>query len=124
MGGYQQVLTEQAGFVPGPSDQVVGASGAIVIQPGVQLIVNAGVAALTLTQPKAGPPDQGGQDGLTMQFISTTAEAHTITTSAHGINGTDDTATFGGAIGDSITFKAFNGIWLAIALNGVVLSEV
>ncbi|HYC54519.1 MAG TPA: hypothetical protein VEL28_06255 [Candidatus Binatia bacterium] len=79
------------------------------------LLTKAGVLALTLAAPSA------AIDGYTISFIARTANAHTLTYSAGFSGGTtsNDVATFGGAVGDSLTVKAINGTWAPIATNGV-----
>ena len=64
------------------------ASGAITVEPSVVKITKAGVAALTLATTAT--------DDVEIQFISTTAYAHTITASIEdGVTGgTKTTATF------------------------------
>jgi len=81
------------------------------------LMTKAGVLALTLAAPTA------AIDGYEVTFIARTANAHTVTHTA-GFSGdttASDVATFGGAIGDSMTIKAVNGTWLATALKGVTI---
>jgi hypothetical protein len=96
-------------------------SGAVTA-PGLVMITDASAAALTMAAPIAGAPSAGGQDGMTISFISTTAAAHTVTTPANKINGSLHIATFAAAIGNAITFRAFNGIWYSTTNVGVTLS--
>jgi hypothetical protein len=124
MGGYTRLLNEQAGFVPGGQDQDIPANGAIAIKPGLVLLSKSTAGAYTLAAPVAGPQDQGGQDGITMQIVASTAEAHVVTTPALAFNGVDDTATYGGAIGDSMEITSNGGIWIVRNLNGVTLTAV
>jgi hypothetical protein len=100
------------------------AAGAILPAGGKAYLKTGTAGAFTLAQPLSGPQNAGGQDGATLRITALDAEAYTVTTAADGINGADDTATFGGAIGDSITLEAFAGVWLAVVLTGVTLSEV
>lgn len=91
--------------------QVMANSGAVVIKESTVVITKAGVAALTIADPTTGV-----HDGLEMTFISSTAQAHTLSNAAgSGFNsggaGTD-VGTFGGAIGDGITIIAYAGKWL------------
>lgn len=91
----------------------VTADGAITI-PSVSttyFLNKAGVAALTLANPTAGT-----HDNVTLTFISTTAQAHTVSNAAgSGFFSTGgsgkDVATFGGAIGDGFACVAYNGKW-------------
>lgn len=98
------------------------ASGAVSIPGGTVFITASGAAALTLAAPIAGPASSGGHDGLSISFISTTAEDHTVTTPANAINGSKHVGTFGGAIGDGFTLTAYNGVWYVSWNNGVTLS--
>lgn len=104
--------------------QVAAVNGAITIVTGKVLITKAGVAALTLAQPIAGSASAGGHDGAVLTIISTTANAHTVTTAANGINGSSDTATFSGTLPNAFSLTAYNGKWYSGALTGVTLSEV
>jgi hypothetical protein len=120
-----------------PSLNATGVVGGIVQQPvaaysqdgavkqfGLGVITKAGVAALTLGLPIAGPQASGGQDGLTIQLVDTTGHAHTVTTTATKINGADDKATFDGTVGTTLTLFAYNGAWYAAAQSGISFSEV
>jgi hypothetical protein len=124
MGGYTQALNQQAGFVPGGSNQDIPADGAIALKPGTVILSKGTAGAYTLALPTAGTPDEGGQDGLEIQILSNTAEAHVVTTSANGYNGADDTATFAAAIGNGFTVKANGGIWIVSASKNVTFTEV
>lgn len=89
---------------------VYGASGAVTIRRGLNVITKGGVAALTLADPTSGT-----HDGLTMRFISSTAQAHTLDNSAgSGFNaggGGADVGTWGGAKGDGLEITAYQGVW-------------
>jgi hypothetical protein len=67
---------------------------------------------LTLAAPTAGT-----DDGVLLQFFSTTAEAHTITTPAAGdirdgnTSDHDTVMTFNAHIGASCMLQAYNGVW-------------
>lgn len=100
--------------------QVMAASAAVVVKPSTVIITKAGVAALTLVDPTTGV-----HDGLEMHFISSTAQAHTLSNAAGsgfnaGGSGTD-VGTFGGAIGDNIWIVAYAGKWLVKAKTNVTL---
>jgi hypothetical protein len=98
-------------------------AGAIAL--GGKAYLKTGTAgAFTLAAPLAGAQSAGGNDGMVMKITALDAEAYVVTCATDSINGNKDTATFGGAIGDSITLEAFGGAWLATGLNGVTLSEV
>jgi hypothetical protein len=77
---------------------------------------------MTLGQPAPGPQIKNGSDGATMKIIAIDAFRYTVKTGVKGINGEVDLVTFGGKIGDSITFDAFDGLWYVSAANGVALS--
>jgi hypothetical protein len=86
-------------------------AGAISFTHGKVIITAAGVAALTLANPTAGSPANGGNDGQELKIIDQSGHAHTVTTGANGINGSHHIATSGGAAGDAITFTAYQGAW-------------
>lgn len=117
--------------VPGPAAgsaspdyfSVLTASGAVAV-PLVNttfFITKAGVAALTLVDPTATI-----HDGVTLCFISATAQAHTLSNAAgSGFNAggaASDVGTFGGAIGDGIVCTAYQGKWLVISKTNVTLA--
>ena len=106
--------------VPTPNgvQATISSNGAATIADGITLIGGSGATAVTLAQPVAGE-----QDGITMKFCAISAQAHTITTSADGINGVGDTITFGGAIGDCVVLQAEGGVWYEVGGVGVVLTE-
>jgi hypothetical protein len=98
-------------------------AGAII--PGGKVFLKTGTAgAFTLPQPIPGAQLNGGNDGMVTKIIALDAEAYVITTSANGINGNKDTATWTAAVGNNMTLEAFNGVWLATGLVGVALTEV
>jgi hypothetical protein len=86
--------------------------------PGNILVTSAGINAMTLVAPLAGPQQNGGDDGKTIFVVAATAQAHTITTPANAILGSKHLATFAAAAGNNITLTAMNGVW---ALNGAAL---
>lgn len=101
----------------------VTADGAITI-PSVNTvfaITKAGVAAMTLADPTSGT-----DDGLIVQFVATTANAHTLDNSAgSGFNGGgagSDIGTFGGAVGDNIRLLAYGGVWHVLSSVNVTLA--
>lgn len=104
---------------------ISAASGAIT--PGVEevFLTRAGVSALTLRLPVAGTVglNAAGEDGFTSLTITdTTGNAHTVTTPALGLNGTNHIATFNGTKGSTITLIPFNGSWWVKCSTGVTLS--
>lgn len=84
-------------------------------------VTKAGVAALTVVDPTSGV-----HDGVRLKFISSTAQAHTLSNAAgSGFNagGTStDIGTFGGAIGDNIIIEAYGGKWLVQSKVNVTLA--
>lgn len=91
----------------------VSADGAITIPAynKTHFITKAGVAALTIADPTATT-----HDGVTLTFLSTTANAHTLSNAAgsgffSSGGASKDIATFGGAIDDGITIIAYQGKW-------------
>lgn len=91
----------------------ITADGAITItaQSKTYFITKAGVAAETIVDPTATT-----HDGVTLTFISATANAHTLDNSAgsgffSSGGASKDVATFGGAIGDGFTIIAYQGKW-------------
>lgn len=92
-------------------------SGAIGIVRGTAFITKAGVAVMTLALPAVGT-----DDGKTLAIISTSANAHTITTPATGINGALHIVTFAANIGSAIELKAYQGSWYTVSNIGATLS--
>lgn len=92
------------------------ADGAITLKNGVVFITKAGVAALTLAD-----PTDVTDDGKVLNFISKTANAHTVTI-AGGLNGAGsgaDVGTFGAAVGNRFSVIAHGGKWhsFGVAVN-------
>lgn len=113
-----------AGNVVGGVLETVGAiaaSGAVSV-PGYSrtfFITKAGVAAMTIADPTATT-----HDGLRLTFVSTTAQAHTLTnTTGFGAGGASlDVATWGGAIGDTMVIVAYQGKWYVESTRNVTLA--
>jgi len=98
---------------------VLSASGAIPVNvPGRYLITKAGVAALTLAAPAT------ADDGMRLQIISNTANAHTITATGLYQDGAGhvNLATFAAQIGASLTLMALGGKWFVLGTQGVTMS--
>ncbi len=100
------------------------ASGAIAIPAApvlaVRSLLSAGPLSMTLALPSA------GQEGTVMIITAETAQAHVVLAAGgdNAFNNVDlDTATFGGAIGDSMVLVAINGHWNVVTLTNVVLSD-
>lgn len=91
----------------------VSGDGAITIPTynKIFFITKAGVAAMTIVDPTSGT-----HDGVTLTFIATTANAHTLSNAAgsgffSSGGSSKDVATFGGAIGDGLSIIAYQGKW-------------
>ncbi len=98
----------------GVSGAITGPSGAgVPVSDTLIYLTKAGVGVMTLAAPAI---DQLN----TLTFISTTAQAHTVTMA--GNTSGNDVATFAGVIGNSFTVKAENGVWATIAYNGVTVA--
>jgi len=117
----------------GATDAITGGGGVLGVPPGVGgsvpicgtvFVTTAGVDAMTLATPVAGPPSGGKNqnDGLSITIMSTTAQAHTVTCANNKINGNKHIATFAGAVGNFVTFVAYQGIWYMEAQAGITLS--
>lgn len=106
LGGTTDVITGGGG-----SFSSVAPAGSAPPISGKSFIITAGVNATTLAAPVAGAPSAGGNDGLTIEIISQTANAHTVTTPANKINGNKHIATFPATIGVKIQLTAQNGTW-------------
>ena len=104
---------------------IISASGAIDPHtPAKYVITKAGVAALTLAAPTA-----VADDGVRIEFISTTAQAHTVTTPAAGdirdgnSSDHDTVATFAAHIGANFCIEAYNGVWYVTDETAVTLTS-
>lgn len=95
------------------STVVVGAV-AIPIKNGIVVLAGATPTTATLALPVAGRQSAGGDDGRRLTIIAGTAQAHTVTTPAAGINAASTTLTFQAAIGNAQELVAFNGTWMGI----------
>lgn len=88
------------------------AAGAYVLLPNPGLVMLAGA---TPTLATLALPVATVDDGTIIKIVAMTAEAHTVTTPAAGINAASTTLTFA-AVGDEATLEAYNGSWIS---NGV-----
>lgn len=102
--------------------EVESASGAVGIKEGFAVITKAGVAVMTLAAPTAGLPSAGGDDTKVLTIVSTTAQAHTVTTPANKVNAASTTLTFGAAIGNFVQVLAYGGVWYTLGKTGVTVS--
>lgn len=96
------------------------ANGAIALTPGTATLTKAGVNAMTLAAPTV------AQEGLILNIVSQTANAHTITATAlldDGVTGgAKTTATFAAFAGASITLMASNLKWAVLGKNVVTIA--
>ena len=100
----------------------VAADGAIAV-PSVDtkyvITKSAAPAVLTIVN-----PTDVTHDGLTLTFISNSAQAHTLTRATTGFNdagAAGDVATWGGAKGDGMQITAWGGKWYVNYLTNVTL---
>src|SRR5260370_24350011 len=107
--------TNLAAFDLGFEVDLVNAT--IAVKEGVVVITKATPIALQLNAPVAGLPNAGGDDGKILRIVSTTAQAHVVTSPTVGFNakGASGTATFGAAIGNATTLVAYQGNWYNVA---------
>lgn len=102
------------------SGTTLAADGPITNSSGVCWMEKAvpGVVAATLADPAA------GDNFKVLTIIGGTAHAHTVTysTGFSGAGGGKDVATFGAAVGNSMTIIAYASKWHVIALNGVTVA--
>lgn len=107
------------GFSMTKTSQAMTTDGAIAIKNGFVTLSKAGVLAATLAAPVA-----EADDNQELVIVAMTANAHTVTVTAGFGNGGagKDVATFGGAVGDSLTIRAFGGFWYVVGANGVTLA--
>jgi len=119
-------LTPQAAAAMGQGGpNLLSASGAVnPHQSALYYITKATAALLTLAAPTAGQ-----DDNVVLEFVSTTAAAHTITTPAAGdiqdgnSGGNDTVMTFNAKIGANCKLRAYAGIWYVEAENGCSLTS-
>lgn len=98
--------------------EVDDTSGAISIKSGKVILTKGGVAVMTLAAPVAGT-----DDGKILRFVTTTAQAHTVTFPSGKINGGALTvATWTAAIGNGMEIIAYQGVWYTISTKGVTIS--
>lgn len=91
--------------------------GAITLANGVVYITKGSAAALTIEA----PPSEGVH---TLDIISTTAYAHTLTHTAGFGGGTTnrDVATWGGAISDGMRLIGIGGVWYVGSTRNVTIA--
>ncbi len=83
------------------------------------VITKAGVAAMTLAAPTA-----GADDGLEIDIVSTTANAHTVTATGLFVDGAAhvNVATWSANAGGRLKLRAFNGKWYVVAAFNVTMT--
>lgn len=99
--------------------QAITGDGAITIQNATVFLSKGTPSAATLAAPTTGT-----HDGFTVRVVAISAQAHVITGSVDGFNakGASGTATFGGALGDSVTFVAYLGHWYTLSKVNVTIA--
>lgn len=101
------------------------ANAAITQKHGDVTISKGSAAAMTLADPTTGSQAGGvGDDGKVLTIISKTAFAHVITLATTLLSGTNNTITFGGAIGDLVVLKAIAGKWCLMPSINATASHV
>lgn len=112
-------LRGQFEVLAGTTDVITGGAGSLAALPnspaapitGKSLLTSAGVNATTLATPVAGDPAAGGNDGLAIEIVNISGQAHTVTTPANKINGNKHIATFPATVGSRVVLTAYNGVW-------------
>lgn len=106
----------------GGSKQTIAAktgNGAISSAPGV-IIITKGSALGSST---LADPTTTTHDGYVLTIVAGTAYPHEVICNSGKVNGgTNVLMTFGGAVGDSITLVAYQGVWYSIANVNVTIS--
>jgi len=107
--------------IPGYVGGAYVAAGAITEKHGAVTLAKtvAGVMAMTLADPTATT-----DDFKVLHILNAQAQANTVTsaTSFGGGGGGKDVATFGAAIGNTLTVMAYQGKWYVIGTYGVTLA--
>jgi hypothetical protein len=89
--------------------QTITEDGAITIQDGVVLLTKGTPAAITLAAPTTGT-----HDGIRIDILAGTAQAHVVTVTGMAGGSGMDVGTFGGAISDSTSLIAATGGWYIV----------
>lgn len=100
--------------------QLLSASGAVDPHTANRYVITkAGVAALTLAAPTATL-----DDGCEMDFLSTTANAHTLTATGLFVDGAAhvNVATWSANAGGFLKLRAYQGKWYVLAAFNVTMS--
>lgn len=93
--------------------QVLTGTADAISFPGTVIINSPGIDACTLAAPAKGP-QPGGDDGKTLEIYNASGGAHSVTSSANGINVNKSVINFTGAIGNNVNLQAWNGTWLVM----------
>ena len=81
---------------------------AVIPKNGTVFLTTAGVLAETLALPF--PAD----DGKILNIVAITAQAHTVTTPANGVNGASTIMTWAAAVGNGLQLVAYKGSWWTV----------
>jgi hypothetical protein len=101
------------------------ANAAITQKQGTVTLSKGSAAAMTLADPTTGTQVGAvGDDASELTIVSKTAFAHVITIAGGIAGGSNNTITFGGAIGDLVRFKAIAGKWYFLPSINVTASHV
>lgn len=98
---------------------VASADATVAIQNCTVIITKSSACALTMTTPTT------AQNGTRIKFVSTTAQAHTVTHGTVGFNGGgsgSDVGTFGAAAGNGFECVAYNGVWYTLWKTNVTFA--
>lgn len=117
--GYWLVLNSTHANIGYPTKQAITGDGAITVKDGYVVLSKGSAAAITLAAPTSGT-----DDGAVLRVVAISAQAHVITSGTDGFNakGSSGTATFGGAIGDSVTLIANGGHWYTLSKTNVTIA--
>ena len=99
----------------------VAASGALPVRPSAAYLITKTGAPAVLT---LAAPTPGADDGVHLQIISGTNFAHTVTATGLFQGGTAavNLGTFAAFAGACLDLVAYNGKWIVMDANAVVLS--
>jgi hypothetical protein len=83
------------------------------------VITSTGVDAATIAAPVS-----GADDNLSVSIYSSTAHAHTLTSTGHLSTGTAsvNVATFAAFAGAGVTLRAYQGKWQVVGATGITFS--
>ncbi len=100
---------------------IYAASGAMLVKPGLHVIIKTSGAAMTLAAPTAGT-----HDGMAIEITSDTAFAHTVTCPGSIFKNGGAAATAfaftGTTSGGGVTLRAYNGTWKVVSSTGGAFS--